>query len=317
LGFGVNSPFGVGTAYDTDSPFNYITTGGEIKVVAVNPNIAWKATDKVSLAAGAAYYRSRAEVTQQFKWSASANPALSTAADGSMKIRGDGDGWGADAAVLWKPKEGHAFGLSYRTQVVVKLGGKNAEITNVPAPLRPLFGDTYRTGGKTMLRYPDIVNLGYAFHPAKKWLVEVGGHWINWTDFDKADFQFDSNAVIPNNTLPIYWKNAFAVRAGFEFSKSETLSIGGGYFFDRTPTRESTYTPLIPDSDHHVATAGLRWRIGRFEILPALGFIYSQDKKVTSERTDPYPAPFHAGQTTSGTYSLYGYKLDLGLRYGF
>lgn len=310
LGLGVNSPFGVATAYDNDSPFRYITTGGEVLLTAVNPNVAWKATDKLSLALGANYYQSQAELNQQYRWAA----VVPGSPDGSMKIKGEGSGWGVNTALSWKPREGHAFGLSYRSQVVVTLEGKNTEIANVPAPLQPLFGTTFRTGGKTTLRFPDIVNVGYAIRPSNQWLVEFGGHWVNWTDFDRANFDFESNpAFLPDNTLPIYWKNAFALRVGFDFKKSETLSVGGGYFFDKTPTRESTYSPLIPDSDHHMFTTGLRWRKGAFEVSPAVAYLYTPRQRVTSERTDA----FGQGQTTSGTYELHGYKADLGVTYSF
>jgi long-subunit fatty acid transport protein len=71
----------------------------------------------------------------------------------------------------------------------------------------------------------------------------------------------------------------------------------------------------VPDGDHHVLSAGARWRLGPLDITPgAVLVLQGSNKNVTSERTDPFPGVV---QTTSGEYSLMGYKLALGASYRF
>ncbi len=314
-GLGINTPFGLATEYSKTGSFRYITTGGEATVINVNPNVAWRAAPSLSVGAGLDYFVSTVELGQQYPWAAVGTQlGLAGAAafpDGSAKVEGKGDGFGFNAGLLYEPAPRHALGLTYRSQVAVKYDGEQAEFTNVPAALG---GGTYRTGVKTGLRFPDVITAGYAYKPSDEWVWEIGGHWTNWNDFRSVDVTLDRpTALFPDSSTKLDWRNGWAVHTGAEYACSETWSVAGGYMFTKSPVREETYTPLIPDGDHHVVSAGVKYRTGGLTLrLPVVGIFQTGTGSVDSRTADATGT-----QDADGKYELQGFQLGLGAEYAF
>lgn len=294
VGLSINTPFGLSTEYSKTSAFRYITTGGEVKVLGVNPNIAYEITSKLSVAAGASYFYSTAELNQQ----------VPVAGESEAKVKGSGDGFGMNAAVFMKVSENDNVGVSYRSQVVVKYSGGDSVITS------PTFGELARTPAKTSIRYPDTINLGFAHHFSKG-LVEVGGGWTNYTDAKQVVVQASGQ---PDNVTNLYWKNSGSIRVGGEYWFRDDFSLSGGYEYLLSPTRESTYNPLVPEGNHHVFCSGLTNKRGNLTLrLPLVVFVQTGRSNVDSEVTDS----FGQGQNVDGKYNLIGYEIGLGANYRF
>ena len=92
LGFGVYSPFGLGTKWPKGWDGRYLTTEGNLTTFNFNPNIAWKISDRLSLAGGIDYLYGDAILKRKIDL-ASLIPYPGYP-DGSQKFAGDGDGWG-------------------------------------------------------------------------------------------------------------------------------------------------------------------------------------------------------------------------------
>lgn len=317
-GIGVNTPFGLATKYDDAASFRYITTGGEVSVVNIQPTVSYKLSPKFAIGIGANYYLSNAKLTQQYSWAPAAavlgNPALAAAADSTAKVKGTGDGYGFTTGLRFQPTEKQSLGITYHSQVVVKYEG-DATLNNIPGAVQPAFsgGETYKSDSQFTMRYPDIVAFGYAVRPTTNLTWEVGGQWTNWNDFRTIDTNLDQpTALFPNSSTPLYWKNGWVIRTGAEYAVNDKWSVSGGYFFDKTPTRESTYTPLVPENDHHVVSAGVRFNAGNSLILrlPIVG-IFQKTRSVDSERADLL------GNQVDGKYSLIGYQIGLAAELSF
>ncbi|MBL0059318.1 MAG: outer membrane protein transport protein [Elusimicrobia bacterium] len=306
IGVGVNTPFGLASEYEKSAPFSYITTGGEINLVNISPNVAYQVTKSISIGAGVNYYQSTAKLTQQAPWSfpSTGNP------DGELKVEGSGTGVGVNSGVLWKINDNQRFGATYKSEVKVKYSGKDASIENVPF----LGGATYKTGVETSIRFPDILSMGYGFKPTEKLEIEIGGQWTNWTDVEKLTITFDQpTAFLPNNTQRLDWKNSWVGRVGGTYQMNPTWSLAGGYFYDSTPTRESTYTPLVADGDHHVFSLGAMYKSGGFSVgIPAVLILQTGTSHIDNDITD-----ITTTQNVDGKYNLLGYQLGLGVKWAF
>lgn len=314
VGIGINTPFGLSTRYSRTSAFRYITTGGEISLININPTIAYKALPNLSFGVGLDYYYSKAELRQQYPWAA----IVPGSPDGSATIQGKGDGVGFNFGLLYQPVEQHKIGLTYRSQVVVKYTGKKGELTNIPPAVQGKFpagtGDVYATGARTAIRFPDIISFGYSYAPSDKWVGEIGGQWTNWNDARSIDITLDQPTVLfANSSTKLDWKNSWVLRSGVTHHCTEKISISAGYFFDSTPTNEATYSPLIPDGDNHVFSVGLKYRHNDFVVsLPFVGILQTGTSSINSQVTDATGT-----QNTDGNYSLYGFQIGLAITYRF
>lgn len=319
FGLAVNSPFGLSTDYDKTYSARYITTGGDLQVMNFNPSVAYKIHPTLSVAAGLVYFNSTVELRQQYPWGAVAGSlGLGTAfPDGSVTVQGKGDGVGFNTGILYQPNDQHAVGITYRSQVNVKYGLKQAEITNIPTALQPLFGagngDKYATGAKSAIRFPDIVGLGYAYKPNETWTWEIGGQWTNWDDVRSLDIDLDRpTALFPNSSTRLDWKNAFVIRTGLEHKCTDRLSLSGGYFYDSSPVTENTYTPMVPDGDHHVLSVGAKYEMNNWVVrIPVVGILQTGTSSINSDRSDVL------GTQPDGKYTLYGFTISLGITYLF
>jgi len=321
VGLGINTPFGLATEYSKTSAFRYITTGGEISLINFNPTVAYRIHPTFSIGVGLDYYYSTVELRQQYSWAAvGVSLGLGSAfPDGSVTVQGKGDGFGFNTGFLFQPAPEHSIGLTYRSQVVVKYADKKAELTNIPVALQGSFpagtGNVYATGAKTAIRFPDIIAFGYAFRPSKKWILEIGGQWTNWDDVRSIDITLDQPIAVlfPNSSNKLDWKNSFAIRTGVEYQYTDNFSVSGGFFSDKSPTNEATYSPLVPDGDHHVFSMGAKYRYGNFTFqLPLVGMIQTGTDSINNQVTDATGT-----QNVNGKYSLYIVQLGVGVNYQF
>ena len=100
---------------------------------------------------------------------------------------------------------------------------------------------------------------------------------------------------------------------GANYDYSDHLSLSGGFFSDRSPTNEATYTPLVPDGDHHGFSAGAKYKHGNWIIqVPIVGMIQTGTSSINSSTTDSTST-----QNTDGKYSLTVFQIGLGIIYQF
>src|SRR5215470_3603843 len=69
VGVGVNVPFGLKTDYDSNWMGRFHALKSEVKTINVNPSVAYKLTDAVSLGFGVSWQRIEAELTKAVNYS--------------------------------------------------------------------------------------------------------------------------------------------------------------------------------------------------------------------------------------------------------
>ncbi len=302
VGIGVNTPFGLSTAYDNSAPFSYITTGGKVQLINISPNAAFKVTDALSFGLGVNYYRSTAELRQVVPYS------LAGGTDSPLKIEGEGDGVGLNTGFLVKLSATQNVGVTYKSEVTVDYDGGNAHLDNAP-----IINTPFETGVKTRLRFPDIVGLGWSFKPADRLNLELGGQWTNWADMKSVDIRFDDQTYVPNSTSQFKWKNTWTARLGGSYALTDIWKLSGGYFYTTTPTQESTYTPLVPDGNHHVFSIGGTYTKGPLTVgIPAVLILQTGSSSIHNNVSEGYGV-----QNVNGKYDLIAFQLGLSAGWRF
>lgn len=233
FGFGVYAPFGLGMEWPDDVPFRSAGLKAALTYVTLNPVIAWKPLPTLSIAAGPTINYSEAELIQ----GVGVQP---------MHFRFKGHDWayGFNAGVLWQPHPQWSFGAKYFSATTMDYNGTAS--FNSPS-LPP------DTGTKSHLDFPQIVVGGISFRPTTNWNVEFD---LDWTDWDRTK----SLDIDGFGALPLNWHSSFTYEVGV------TRQLGGGYYasvgyyFCESSTSERDYTPLVPDGDLHVGSAGFGYK---------------------------------------------------------
>lgn len=283
IGLGINAPFGLRTDYDETWVGRYEATESELRVININPSVAFRPNRQWSFGAGVNVQYVEATLANAVDFGAAlAQPG---AADGLLSLEGDGWTLGFNVGVLWEPCCGTRFGLTYRSQTTADLEG-DAEFT-VPANAAPVLagGRFVNTGIKTSVTLPDVVSLSAYHQLTPRWAVMGDVTWTNWSTFDEVVIEFD-NPVEPDQRLEFDWEDAWRFSFGVTWKPNRRWTLRGGVAFDQSPIPDRTRTPRIPGNDRIWLALGAGYRFNRcFALDVAWAHIFVEDGDV--DQSDP------------------------------
>src|SRR5574340_728965 len=242
LGLGLNSPFGLKTDYDAGWVGRFQALESEVKTVNVNPSVAWKINDQLSLGGGLNVQRIDATLTNN----------ISPLAPGSlMEVEGDDYGWGWNLGALWQPTTGTRIGLSYRSEVDYTLEGTLTANAVLPS------GDV--TADVTL---PASASLS-VFHklsPNLDVLADIT--WTGWSSFDRLAVVY-TTLPVPLPATQENWSDNWRYSLGATWHMSDALSLRAGVAYDEAPVSDIYRTPRIPDGARTWVAAGGQYRLSK------------------------------------------------------
>lgn len=276
FGLGVNAPFGLATDYDEGWEGRYHALRSEVLTVNINPSLAWKVNDRLSLGAGInAQYAKVPELSNALDYAtictglaASSNPTVAASAatcagvpttnDGKVKLDGDDWSFGFNLGLLYEFSDSTRVGLAYRSRVSHELNGR-ADFTNTPTGLSNLgiFVDDGVTADITL---PESLSLS-AYHELNpRWAIMGDITWTRWDRFDELRVKFDTN---PQSDLvtPEQWDNTYRYSLGLSYRYNDRWTLRTGVALDETaiPSAELR-TPRIPGNDRRWVALGATYR---------------------------------------------------------
>lgn len=292
FGFAINSPFGLSTEYDKDWVGRYHSIKSELITVNINPTIAYKVSDRFSIAGGFNLQYLKAELSSAIDFGtldaigyfAPIIPAgglglVPQGSDGYVTLEGDSWGYGFNFGVLYEISDSSRVGVSYRSRITHRVKG-DADFSNVPAGLSllPVFKDT-NASAKIIL--PDTFSVGF-YHLLTSDLALMGDITLTrWSVLDELRFQFD-NPNQPDSVTTTRWDDSFRYSLGMSYYASKELIFRTGIAYDETPIQEARYrTPRIPDGDRLWLAVGLGYSPGRhFTIDLGYAHLFVNDPEI-------------------------------------
>lgn len=257
LGVGVNSPFGLKTQYDSLWAGRTQGIKSDLKTVNVNPSIAWKATQSLSLGAGVSLMYADATLTN-----------LAGGA-GLLKIKGDDYGWGFNLGALWQLSDATRIGLAYRSEVDQKLKG-NARFSVATASNTPV------TASVTL---PDSASfsLAHKMSPRLELLADVT--WTGWSDFKELRIVRTTGTTL--GVTEENWDDTYRYSVGASYRMNDKLSLRGGVAYDETPVSGAFRTVRIPDEDRTWLAFGAQYRLSNKTALDfGYAHLFVKDAKI-------------------------------------
>lgn len=269
LGVGLGAPFGLKTEYDPGWIGNRHAIKSELKTINLNPSIAWKASDSLSLGAGLSLQYAEATLTN-------------TSPAGLVTVKGDDHGWGFNLGALWQIDEATRIGLAYRSEVDYTLEGTVA-FSGMPVLNGPVTADA------TM---PDSASLSLFHKVNPRWDLLADLTWTGWSDFDELRIVRTSGGVV--GVTPENWRDTWRYSIGANYHYDDRLTLRGGVAFDQRAASDAYRTARIPDEDRTWLAFGAQYRLsGRSRIDVGYAHLFVKDADL--DKTE-------GGVSLTGTY---------------
>lgn len=310
LGLGIFSRFGLATEFDDDWPGRYNNQFSRLETYSLNPNLAYRLTDNLSLAAGAEVMRMDVKIDQAIDGSPffglpiTNNPATRDA-DIKMKLRGDSWGYGFNLALHYVPSDMFRFGLAYKSPVRQKLRGTARFDSPVDHPV--FFRRTDVKGDVTL---PDMISAGVAVYPVDSLSLEFAAVYTFWSRYDKMKFNFKDPVLFgeSSHSTKKSWRDVWRLQFSVEYSLSPLLDLRASYVFDQTPDPDRRADYLIPTNDRHLFSvgAGLNWEAWTLDMTYSYLLISKRNIKARVEE-GVFDSSFSSGRAHFVALSL-GYR---------
>lgn len=161
LGLAITSPYGMRIRYGSDWAESQRGISGSVTTVDINPNIAWKVNDYISLGGGVSAL-----------WTHSKIKSGLPVGGGQFEYKGSDWMFTYNLGLMVSPMEDLRFGVSYRSSAHVTARGdyyiRNNKIMNGE-------GD-----GKGRLQTPETVYISATWKPIQKLRLSGLARWANW-----------------------------------------------------------------------------------------------------------------------------------------
>ena len=275
LGLGLDAPFGLRTEYDRDWVGRYHAVVADLKTVNINPSVAYRALDALSVGVGMSVQYAHVKITNFLDIGSLCTVAQGLppevcaalglkpqANDGFVKITGSDWSLGWNLGAMYHPTPHTHVGVAYRSRIAHAFEG-DADFS-VPKSARAIVkptGQLRDTAANANVTFPDSASLG-AFHEINpKWAVMGDVTWTHWELFRRLAVNF-ANPKQVDFAETVDWRDSFRYALGVRWQPRPNWSFRFGSAYDETAVRNAELrTARIPDSDRVWMSigAGYRW----------------------------------------------------------
>jgi len=295
-GIGVNAPFGLVTDYSDSWVGRYHGIKSDLKTININPSIAFKTTDKLSLGIGVNLQYVDLQLTQAVDFGTiCASAALAACAgplsnDGKVNLEADDWSWGYNLGLIFQATDATRIALAYRSKITHTLTGEGAFSipTADPTALATLsaigFNDGAISGGVDL---PESASFAVHHQVNDKWAVMADASWTKWSRFQALTIESPDAASKLNSSKDEKWDNNMRYGLGLTYAHDDRWTFRGGVAYDETPISDQYRTPRIPGEDRKWLAVGATYKYSENITIDA-GYthIFVSDPSIDDETTD-------------------------------
>jgi long-chain fatty acid transport protein len=253
FGLALNVPFGLKTEYEDGWRGQFTALKSEIKTVNINPSIAYKISDMVSIGAGLSYQKIEAELTNN------------AGAPGISKLEADDDGYGFNLGVVIQASPTTRIGAHYRSKIKYELEG------DVTFSVAAAGNSNIRAD----LEVPDSFSVSFYQALGTNWELMGDLTWTGWSSLQQLQVIRTSGplAGATLTTLQFQWDDTWRYGIGANYKMSPQTKLRFGLAFDETPTNDTYRTARLPDQDRTWVALGVQYKPTKTGILD-LGYAH-------------------------------------------
>lgn len=269
-GFGVGSPFGLKTEYENDWVGRFQSTIFDIKTYNVNPSLAVKATDAVSVGFGLNYQRMEAMYQRQAATVAPSYQATTVTLDATSEAYG----WNSGLTVKVSPSTD--IGFSYRSKMFHHLGGT---LNSSNPQLVP------NAFAKANITLPDTYIFSVAQQISDRWEMLGDLSRTNWSSVDKVDIVRTSSGQVAQ-TLDANFRDTWRLALGGVYKIDDQWKWKYGLAYDQSPVRGAEERLVsLPDNNRYWFSTGVQWQLDKTSVVDlGAAYLYIPKSKIDANQ---------------------------------
>lgn len=272
IGIGVGAPFGMITDYGDNWQGRYHAIRSDLLTININPSVAVKATEKLSLGVGVNLQYIDLTLSQAVDFGSLAGAPQ--ASDGKVKITADDWSWGYNLGMTYQVTDATRIGLSYRSKITHELKGDGKFRTpqHLPGP-----EDGNAKGSVTL---PESASLALHHQLTAHWAVMADASWTRWSRFEELRIRSDVPQL--NSVKAEDWENTMRYGLGVEYRPNTRWAWRAGIAYDETPISSTQRrTPRIPDNDRSWLAVGASYQYNDNLIFDAAyAHLFMKDSRI-------------------------------------
>lgn len=260
LGFAMTVPFGMGTEYSKNWEGADRGTNAKIYTFDMNPSIAWKVNDFLSIGGGISVQYAKAEL------------GMGMSSLGHGKVEADSWDWGYNFGLMISPTDKLRFGLAYRSSIEHNAEG-DTKLSGVKtgSDLDTLL-EGQNFGMSTTIETPDTIMLTGTWEATEKLRLSGLIRWANWSNFKELNIEnelplFLSSSLpatikggLSNIDIENDWQDTWLFSVGADYRINSAFTVRGGIAYETSPIdRQETRMAVIPDTDRLWLSLGASW----------------------------------------------------------
>lgn len=283
FGIAINAPFGLATEYDRNWKGRYQAVESEIIDLNLNPSLAYKISDALSIGGGLSINYIDAKLTNAVDFAAVCARLVGGACpngaapgqgafDGFAKNTADDISFGFNLGLFYEPTADTRLSLAYRSRINHKLDGQ----ARFSAPttlggfgaLGPALGGglaaTFaNTGITTSVSLPETFSISayQKVHPKLGLMLDFTH--TNWSTVPELRILFDRPGAAGGPSVEtLNWTDTWRYALGANYYHNDRLTVRTGVAYDETPVpNAASRTARLPDNDRLWLSVGASYRV--------------------------------------------------------
>lgn len=335
IGVGINAPYGLETDYADDWVGRYHALNSAVQTININPSVAYKLNNKVSIGGGINLQYIHADLSQAIDSAAVCLGATDAAtcaglglgpdavASGTVDSKADleADTWsfGFNAGITYQMTDATRLGASYRSAIahdtegdanftvtpglVPVLAGVNAQLAQINSALMVDSGIT------ASVELPAMFSISLSHQLTGRLLLLADITRTGWSSFKELRIKYASGQS--DSVTEEDWNDVMRYSLGMNYTATNHLTLRTGLAFDEEAIPDLEHrTPRIPGNDRTWLAFGLGYEIHNdlnFDVGYAHLFVDDTEANFTDEN----------GYSLKGEYSAHVNILSAQLKWEF
>lgn len=279
-GMAITMPYGMSTSFGSDWEGSGRGYDARLLTITLNPSLAWKVSDKLSLGAGFQ--------AQHIDATVSMTKSVLGKANAYSRLEATDWGYGWNVGAMWTPTENLRIGAAFRSQMNHHARGhvKMSVDENTQAALgqyaslpeayiQAMLQGTGLTAADFMsvvsngsvslpggagMKSPANANLTFVWKYSPTLRLSGALRWTDWSSLDTL--QITAGGVPHKDSdVQMNWRDTWFVSLGYDLDITPKWTIRGGVAYDRSPIKNARdRTALVPDANRLWASLGATYR---------------------------------------------------------
>jgi len=290
-GVGIYAPYGMDVRWPvtSDNPGAYNSYHSWYRREVINPAVAWKINEQVSVGLGISLGRSY--TGGEYLVYA---PALTGLHNRSVEMDMEDDGnWSVNTGLLLRPWKSLSLGFTYRGNTETKFRGTTGvaglnngdDLTGNGVPV-------YNTcvSSSTEIDSPEQIQGGIRYQLHETFSLEADMVWTRWSSIKGYTVSFDRkfldvpalgeyNSGRASEYVARNWEDTTQLRFGMEWKVNEIVALRGSYFYDPSPIPDDTFDLQWPDGDKRTYAIGIGLNWGHVSMDGVIQYTCTENRR--------------------------------------